>query len=88
MEIKSLLSALFLQLIADENYQSSEAFNARYDSDTIKEIANKQGYTDLVEKFEKLGKAYEGLDGASSEEEINLYTKQVEEIESEIENEI
>ena len=87
-EIKSLLAALFLQMIADENYRSNETFSARYDSDTIKEIAQKAGYTDLAEKLEELRCAYDGLDSACDEQEVTAYSEKIDQIEDEIEMEI
>ena len=88
MEFKSLLAALFLHLAAEENYRTSEAFIARYDSDTIKEIAEKEGYTDLVEKFDKVHEAYSGLDSACNEQEVSMYSEQLDKLEEEIEMEI
>lgn len=88
MEVKSLLAALFLHLIAEENYRTSDVFISRYDSDTIKEIAEKEGYADLVEKFEKVQDAYSGLDSACDEQEVTMYSKRLEKVEEEIENEI
>ena len=88
MEIKSLLAALFLQLIAEENYRSNEAFSSRFDSDTIKEIVEKEGYTDLAEKLEELRCAYDGLDSACDQKEFTMYTEKIEKMEDELEMEI
>lgn len=84
-EIKSLLAALFLHLIEDENGLYTEAFVARYDSSVITDIAKKLGHNDLVKLFDKLTKAYEKFDCDDTCDEEIAISDEIKELTNSIE---
>lgn len=87
-EVRSLLAALFLELIADENYSINEAFSSRYDSDTIRDVAGNLGMEDLTDKFDRLSDIYDNISSATNKQELVELETLRDEVEEQIEKEI
>lgn len=87
-EIRPLLAALFLELIADENYCINESFSSRYDSGTIRDVAGNLGLEDLTDKFDRLTDIYDNISSATNKQELVELETLRDEVEEEIEKEI
>lgn len=72
MDIRSLLSAVFLYCQGNETNGSSDVLDNHFSTSDIIEIAEQQGIQDLADAFKKSKDALNKLDNAETEEE---YTK-------------